>query len=76
MKPAPQKYRTTNWKTYNEALKVRGSLLIWLDPKDELARPVEWQARAQPDVQRRGDPVLPEYQIRANYAVGAFDNFG
>ena len=33
MKPAPQKYRTTNWKTYNEALKARGSLLIWLDPK-------------------------------------------
>jgi len=32
MKPAPQKYRTTNWKTYNEALKARGSLLIWLDP--------------------------------------------
>lgn len=32
MKPAPQKYRTTNWKTYNEALKSRGSLLIWLDP--------------------------------------------
>jgi hypothetical protein len=32
MKPAPQKYRTTNWKTYNEALKSRGSLLIWVDP--------------------------------------------
>jgi hypothetical protein len=32
MKPAPQKYRTTNWKSYNEALKSRGSLLIWLDP--------------------------------------------
>ena len=33
MKPAPQKYRTTNWKAYNEALKARGSSLIWLDPK-------------------------------------------
>ena len=32
MKPAPQKYRTTNWKAYNAALKARGSLLIWLDP--------------------------------------------
>jgi hypothetical protein len=29
--PAKAKYRTTNWKTYNEALKKRGSLLIWLD---------------------------------------------
>jgi hypothetical protein len=31
MKPAPQKYRTTDWKAYNAALKARGSLLIWLD---------------------------------------------
>ena len=30
-KPAPSKYKTTNWKTYNEALKARGSLMIWLD---------------------------------------------
>ncbi len=31
-KPAPAKYKTTNWRDYNAALKVRGSLLIWLDP--------------------------------------------
>jgi len=30
-KPAPTRYRTTNWASYNEALKRRGSLLIWLD---------------------------------------------
>ena len=30
-KPDPARYRTTNWKSYNEALKRRGSLLIWLD---------------------------------------------
>ncbi len=29
--PDPARYRTTNWKSYNEALKRRGSLLIWLD---------------------------------------------
>lgn len=29
--PAKPKYRTTNWKAYNAALKQRGSLLIWLD---------------------------------------------
>jgi hypothetical protein len=28
--PAKPKYRTTNWKEYNAALKARGSLLIWL----------------------------------------------
>ena len=30
-KPDPVRYRTTNWKSYNEALKRRGSLLIWRD---------------------------------------------
>ncbi|WP_211322435.1 transposase, partial [Paracidovorax anthurii] len=25
------KYRTTNWKAYNAALKARGSLTMWLD---------------------------------------------
>jgi hypothetical protein len=38
--PAKPKYRTTNWKDYNMALKVRGSLLIWLD-KDMC-----WQGKA------------------------------
>lgn len=30
-KPEPARYRTTNWKSCNDALKQRGSLLIWLD---------------------------------------------
>ena len=30
-KPEAVRYRTTNWKSYNKALKRRGSLLIWLD---------------------------------------------
>ena len=30
-KPAPPKYRTSNWREYNAALQARGSLLIWLD---------------------------------------------
>ncbi|MEG2976449.1 MAG: IS5/IS1182 family transposase, partial [Comamonas sp.] len=25
------RYRTTNWKCYNAALKARGSLTVWLD---------------------------------------------
>jgi len=28
--PTKQKYRTTNWKAYNAALKQRGSPLIWV----------------------------------------------
>jgi len=30
---APTKYKTTNWSTYNDALKRRGSLAIWFDPE-------------------------------------------
>jgi IS5 family transposase len=31
-KPTPPIYRTTNWRSYNAALKQRGSLHIWFDP--------------------------------------------
>jgi hypothetical protein len=31
-KPTPPTYKTTNWRSYNEALKRRGSLTIWFDP--------------------------------------------
>jgi len=31
VRPEPAKYKTTNWKRYNEALKSRGTLMIWLD---------------------------------------------
>ena len=30
-KPSPVRYRTTNWSSYTASLKMRGSLLIWLD---------------------------------------------
>ncbi|MDH2430972.1 IS5 family transposase [Pokkaliibacter sp. MBI-7] len=30
-KPTSPKYKTTNWKSYNAALKARGALMIWLD---------------------------------------------
>jgi len=31
-RPTPPTYKTTNWRSYNEALKHRGSLTIWFDP--------------------------------------------
>lgn len=30
---APTNYKTTNWSTYNDSLKRRGSLSIWFDPQ-------------------------------------------
>ena len=47
-KPAPGRYRTTNWSEYNAALRRRGSLLIWLD------REMEWAAP------KRGHPGRPQ----------------
>ena len=29
-KPKPARYRTTNWSTYNDSLRKRGLLMIWL----------------------------------------------
>ena len=37
-KPAPARYRTTNWPEYNAALRRPGALLVWLD------REMEWSA--------------------------------
>ena len=30
-KPLPPKYQTINWQSYNQSLKQRGQLLLWLD---------------------------------------------
>ena len=32
-RPAPPRFRTTNWRAYNAALRRRGSLEIWFDPR-------------------------------------------
>ena len=48
-KRAPARYRTTNWRSCNEALKRRGSLLIWLD------RDMVWLA---PKAGRSGRPPV------------------
>ena len=31
-KPAPSRYRTLNWSSYNASLRERGSLTVWFDP--------------------------------------------
>ena len=39
-KPTHPTYRTTNWRSYNAALKQRGALHIWFDPETVwLAKP-------------------------------------
>ena len=48
-KPFAARYRTTNWSSYNAALRRRGFLLIWLD------REMSWLA---PYGGRRGRPPV------------------
>ncbi|SFA68709.1 Transposase DDE domain-containing protein [Poseidonocella pacifica] len=48
-KPAPARYRTTNWSSYSASFRKRGSLLIWLN-KD-----MTWLA---PHDGRAGRPAL------------------
>jgi hypothetical protein len=46
-RPSPPTYKIRNWRVYNEALKRRGSLTIWFDPK------MTWEAmRSQPEIPR------------------------
>ena len=45
----PAKYKTTNWRHYNQALKARGALMIWLD------RDLQWSGLA---CGKRGRPSL------------------
>ncbi len=40
VRPEPAKYKTTNWRRYNQALKSRGALMIWLD------RDLQWPGMA------------------------------
>jgi len=48
---AKQKFRITNWKTYNDALRQRGSLTVWLSDDATAA----WDDVAEPE--RRGRPL-------------------
>jgi hypothetical protein len=50
------KYRTTNWKSYNAALKARGSLAMWLDPS------MQWLGK--PSGRRGRSPTFSDAAIQ------------
>ena len=52
-----QRYKTTNWRDYNAALKRRGSLTIWLDPE------MQWEAT--PSGKRGRQQVFSAASIQA-----------
>ncbi len=71
-KPIPPTYKTTNWAAYEEALKRRGSLTIWLDTD------MNWHSRPSgrrqfTDVQRRRDPDVPDHESVIRNGASAND---
>ena len=55
-RPTPPTYKIKNWRTYNEALKRRGSLTIWFDPE------MTWEAR--PTGKRGRQPTYSDAAIQ------------
>ena len=47
-KPKPARYRTSDWSTYDDALRKRGSLPIWLDKEMTRQAPHEGRAGRPP----------------------------
>ena len=47
-KPAPTRYRTLNWSSYNAALRRRGWLTVWFDPSTRRHAATSGRRGAQP----------------------------
>jgi hypothetical protein len=47
-KPNKPKYKTTNWFSYNAALKARGNLMVWFDPQMGWHAPATGKRGRQP----------------------------
>ena len=60
-KPAPTRYSTLNWSSYNAALLRRGSLTVWFDPS------TPWQAAAP--AKRGAQPAYSNAVIQACLTV-------
>jgi len=69
-KPDKRRYKTTNWREHNKALKARGALTVWLD-KD-----MQWFA---PPTGKRGrhptfsDAELPVDPVQRAWCFGIAD---
>jgi hypothetical protein len=59
-KRAQQKYKTTNWKTCNQALKAQGSLTVWMDWG------MAWQALDDSTISRREKHLEVQITVRTS----------
>ena len=61
-----KRYRITNWPSYNESLRQRGDVTVWLSPEVEAA----WRAERRKT--RGGQPVYSDLAIRVCLTLGMF----
>jgi hypothetical protein len=59
-----KRYRITNWADYNESLRRRGDVTIWLSPEVEAA----W--RAERRMTRGGQPIYSDLAITVGLTLG------
>ncbi len=59
-----KRYRVTNWSRYNESLRQRGDVTVWLSPEVE----AEWRAERRKT--RGGQPVYSDLAITVCLTLG------
>ncbi len=59
-----KRYRVTNWSLYNESLRQRGDVTVWLSPEVE----TEWRAERRNT--RGGQPVYSDLVITVCLTLG------
>jgi hypothetical protein len=68
-KGAKTRYKTTNWATYNAALKARGSLTIWLDKDMPWCAPASGQRGRQRVISDAAIPFCLSIKCLFNLAL-------
>lgn len=69
-------YRTTNWSSYNAALKKRRSLTVWFDPSMNWEEgPSDGAPWASTGLQRCRDPDLSDAEGSVQFCPAADDRF-
>jgi hypothetical protein len=70
-KPAPTRYRTLNWSSYNAALRERGSLTVWFDPSTPWHAAPSGKRGAQPVYGGEKDQETVRWTVSPTNAIQA-----
>ena len=59
---SPTKYKNTNWSSYNDSLKRRGSLSIWFDPEMTWVPPPSGKPGRQQSFSDEAIQTVPDFE--------------